>query len=123
MSTAPSTDPDADLAESITRLEQVVGVEVAELICQAFLLDVPRSVGALELALAAGDTGDCVLAAHTIKGSSASFGLAHLTEVAAGIEQACRAGHRPPPTDLGELHHELARVRAVILARHLPGTE
>lgn len=107
---------DADLAETLQRLEAAVGPDVLILICQAFLQDFPRDLGELELALIQADGPGGIRPAHTLKGSAASFGLEHLSALAAGVESACRAGVAPPQSNMQRLHQEFARVRAGILA-------
>lgn len=106
---------DADVAETLQRLETAVGPDVLTLICQAFLQDFPRDLGDLELALARADGPGGIRPAHTLKGSAASFGLETLSALAAGVEDACRAGTAPPASAMQQLHREFARVRAGIV--------
>ncbi|HVZ65282.1 MAG TPA: Hpt domain-containing protein [Lacunisphaera sp.] len=57
-----------------------------------YLADAPQRIAELDAALARGDAGVALRAAHTIKGSSSNFGATLLAHRAQQIEAQCKAG-------------------------------
>jgi CheY-like chemotaxis protein/HPt (histidine-containing phosphotransfer) domain-containing protein len=62
--------------------------ELAQLVVEGFLEDIPRQIAALRGYLEAGDSAGAKLKAHTIKGAAANVGGERLREVAAEMEKA-----------------------------------
>jgi len=65
------------------------GAFVAELV-EIYLRDTPQLIGQFRQAVAAADFPDAARAAHTVKGSSGTFGAARMVEVARRAEEAAR---------------------------------
>jgi HPt (histidine-containing phosphotransfer) domain-containing protein len=102
-----------------TALSRVGGdSELLSEIATLFLSDYPNQVSALTEAIAHRDAGGVEKAAHTLKGSVATFGATPAVESALGLERAGRAndlsGAPQMLTDLiallAALHAELERL-------------
>lgn len=80
---------------------------------QIFLEDCPHRIAEIDQALAAGDGRKLVIAAHSLKGSSANFGAHHLRALCERIEQCGRRGALGEvPARLPALREEFGRVTA-----------
>jgi CheY-like chemotaxis protein/HPt (histidine-containing phosphotransfer) domain-containing protein len=109
---APAVD-----AAVLARLSESMGGDdefVAELIDQ-FVTDSTALVAAVRHGLEAGETGEVVRAAHTLKSNAATLGANELADRSRGLETAARAG------DLGDggarieaIADELERVHAAL---------
>jgi DNA-binding response OmpR family regulator len=66
--------------------------ELARIVTESFLEDIPQQIGALRGYLETGDASGAKRQAHTIKGASANVGGECLCEVALEIELAARVG-------------------------------
>ncbi len=66
--------------------------ELAQMVVESFLEDIPRQITLLKGFLETGDAAGAERQAHTIKGASANVGGERLREVAFAIEKAARAG-------------------------------
>ncbi|MBZ2183591.1 MAG: Hpt domain-containing protein [Bryobacter sp.] len=74
-------------------IERLLGNEqLARLVVNAFLLDVPAQLLLLEQALDAGDIASSARAAHSIRGAAANAGSDSLVPIARQIEQALNNG-------------------------------
>lgn len=69
-----------------------VGSENAEPLIEAFIEELTNQVRVLGEAADQADLAAMERAAHSMKGSAATFGAARLTGVVASIEQAARSG-------------------------------
>ncbi len=115
--------PVFDVAGMMARLMD--DEELARIVVDGFLEDVPRQIEALRGCLVAGDAPGAIRQAHTIKGASANVGGEALRAVAVGDGEGGqgrrpRCGHgpsprprvrdRPTPRGNARLHHR-ARTR------------
>ena len=66
--------------------------DLARMVVEGFLEDIPRQIAALKGYLETGDAAGAERQAHTIKGASANVGGERLREVAFEMEKAARAG-------------------------------
>ena len=66
--------------------------DLARMVVEGFLEDIPRQIEALKGYLETGDAPGAERQAHTIKGASANVGGERLREVAFEMEKAARAG-------------------------------
>ena len=66
--------------------------ELARMVVEGFLEDIPRQIAVLKTCLEAGDAAGTERQAHTIKGASANVGGERLREVVFEIEKAAKAG-------------------------------
>jgi len=74
-------------------LERLMGdEELAGMIIEGFLMDMPCRIEALRVCLEAGDAAGAERQAHTIRGASANMGGEALRELASELEQAGKAG-------------------------------
>ena len=80
----------------VEELRSVMGQEYLTLV-KLFLEDAPRHVAALEAAAGAGDLGQLVAPAHTLKSASANLGAMALSAAAKRIELGARQGTLPRP--------------------------
>jgi HPt (histidine-containing phosphotransfer) domain-containing protein len=80
---------------------------------QIFLEDAPLRLAEIEESLARGDGRRLMIAAHSLKGSSANFGAEQLRTRCEEIERCGRLGVLDPvPAQLPALRQEYARVEA-----------
>jgi len=86
VSTLDPEIPVFDMAGMMVRLEH--DKELARLVANGFLEDMPRQIEALRGCLEAGDTAGAKLRAHTIKGAAANVGGECLRQIAYDIENA-----------------------------------
>lgn len=75
---------------TLQQLADDFSIDGAVSLASDFLEDLPAQVEAIHVALAAKDYEAGVLAAHSLKGTSAIFGLISLQETAAAIESASK---------------------------------
>ncbi|MFH0996311.1 MAG: response regulator [Pseudomonadota bacterium] len=80
-----------DRAGMMTRL--VDDEDLAQIVVEGFLEDIPRQIAALKGYLKTGDAVGAERQAHTIKGASANVGGERLREVAFEMEKAAGAGN------------------------------
>ena len=66
--------------------------DLARMVVEGFLEDIPRQIAALKGYLETGDAAGAERQAHTIKGASANVGGEGLRAVAFEMEKAARAG-------------------------------
>ena len=66
--------------------------DLARMVVEGFLEDIPRQITALKGYLETGDAAGAELQAHTIKGASANVGGERLLEVAFEMEKSAKAG-------------------------------
>jgi HPt (histidine-containing phosphotransfer) domain-containing protein len=84
---------------------------------QIFLEDAPLRLAEIDGALAAGDARKLMIAAHSLKGSSANFGADQFRRQCEAIEHCARQGVLAPvPAQLPALREEYARVAAELQA-------
>lgn len=120
MDSPPSPDPAAghapfDRASLMDRLLDDDDL-VRELV-DAFLVDTPEQVSALEAAFAAGDIHQTERLAHRIKGAAANLSACRLQQVAGALEFIARAGNHEEAGKLVPLMgEEFARAKAAMLA-------
>ena len=67
--------------------------DLARIVVEGFLEDIPRQIAALKGYLKTGDAVGAERQAHTIKGASANVGGERLREVAFEMEKAAGAGN------------------------------
>jgi CheY-like chemotaxis protein/HPt (histidine-containing phosphotransfer) domain-containing protein len=79
-----------DRAGMLDRLQG--DTDIANIIMEAFLEDIPNQIQTLKDLAQSGDTGGAGRQAHTIKGASATVGGERLRKVAAEMEKAADAG-------------------------------
>ncbi len=88
-------------------MERLEGrVEFARLLIEAFLKDVPAQLEEISAAVGSGDSNQAGRQGHSIKGVAMNLGAIALSEVAAGMEKAGKAG------DLGSLQALLPELKA-----------
>ena len=88
---------------------------------EIYLQDTPERIAEIENAIAQGNAGAAMRAAHTIKGSSGNFGARQLVARALEIETLAKAGNLDPiPALLQVLKDEYAQV-GVALTRLASG--
>ena len=94
-------------------LERLMGdEELAGIILQGFLIDMPRQIEALREYLEAGDDAGAERQAHTIKGASANIGAEALRTLAVELEQAGKSGDlEGMKTRMEELNQMFAEFR------------
>ncbi len=82
---------------------------------EMFIGEAPRQMEALALALGKGDAAAVRLAAHTLKGTAASFGAQRMQTLAKAIEDKGRDGELDGASaTLAELRAECERVREAL---------
>lgn len=92
--------------------------ELAVIVINGFLEDVPRQIVALRSHLEEGDASGAALQAHTIKGASANLGGERLASVAHRMEQAASSGNLPGASGLLEaLETEFHGLRQAMLVQ------
>jgi len=105
---SPDTEPILSL-EVLEEFRTAMGDEGAAMLAELvelFFEDAPQLLETLRSSLAAGDVEKAQRAVHTLKGTSASLGATHLSQLCAELEAALRAGSS------GELQEMLAQVEA-----------
>ncbi len=114
-SDSPPSPPVFDRAGMMDRLEG--DEELAEMVIESFLEDIPRQLQALRELLAAGDIRGAQRQAHTIKGAASNVGAEALRAVATEAELALRAGaEQGADTHLQSLQHQFDRLRQAVLS-------
>ena len=89
---------------------------LAELI-DDFVADAPAQISSLREAAASGDEIGARRAAHTLKGTSRTFGAGELASVCQDVEAAVGAGDFDTVlARIDELEHEWGRVRTELVA-------
>jgi CheY-like chemotaxis protein len=83
--------------------------DLATLVFETFLADIPLQIEALQALLESGDAPASMRHAHSIKGAAANVGGERLRKAAAEMEQAARAGDLTAATD------QMAELRARFL--------
>ncbi len=68
--------------------------DIARMLIESLLDDLPAGLAALSAALAAGDVVAASRAAHTVKGLAASGGAYFLRDAASRVEESCKAAQR-----------------------------
>lgn len=88
---APSDtgDPPIDLA-AIDSLSSVLGRDRFERLLAAFLDELPKRIGNIEVAIEADDLLACAREAHALAGTAGNFGAQFVTVTARALEEACR---------------------------------
>jgi HPt (histidine-containing phosphotransfer) domain-containing protein len=93
-------------------------------IIEDYLADVEIRLDELSAALDAGDSAAAKRAAHTIKGSSRSFGATRLASLAAELEQlSLQSAFDSVSEQLPDLRAEIARVENALRAEQARLTE
>ncbi len=88
-------------------------VEIALVLLDSLLEDIPRALAVLNQALQAGDLESAAREAHTIKGLAGSGGVQGLSTCAREVEMLCRSGNRAQAqARLPELERLTALARA-----------
>jgi len=114
-SDTPPSPPVFDRAGMMDRLEG--DEELAEMVIESFLDDIPRQLQALRELLAAGDVRTAQRQAHTIKGAAGNVGAEALRAVAAETELALRAGAlQAAGAHLQSLQDQFDRLRQAVLS-------
>lgn len=97
---------EAMAARRLAALEQVMGREALAALARRFVEQAEDSAAGIAAAVEAGDGERAASLAHSLRSSSAQFGLHGLAEAAGRMEEACRRG-RARDT-LSELAREIA---------------
>jgi HPt (histidine-containing phosphotransfer) domain-containing protein len=115
---APPTAPALDHRPLTQLLAELDGdTEVIAELLREYLGDTPRVLHELERAIRDHDLGAIALAAHTLKGTSASVGASLLAARCDEIGRSVRSGAPLDlPTVLTQLRAEFERVRALLVA-------
>lgn len=79
---------------------------------QLFVDDVPKKLASVDAGIQEGDMYQIERTAHSLKGASATVGAVRLALIAAGLEQAARAGRNE---EMALLRQELDQVWAQTL--------
>ena len=89
----PSTEGERPVFDRAGVLQRMLDDhELATMVMEVFLEDMPRQMQILRKLLQAGDAHDCGRQAHAIKGATANVGGERLRKVALEMEQAAEAG-------------------------------
>ena len=110
------SSPEIDRSVLARLAESMGGDEafVAELIEQ-FVADSPSLIAAAREGVEAGDEGEVLRAAHTLKSNAATFGANELADRSRRLEEAAKAGMLDDgPAQLEAIAAELARVHAAL---------
>ena len=105
--TANQADATGDLIDRaiLDQMIEDVGAENAEPLIEAFIEELAGQVRVLGEAADRADLAAMERAAHSMKGSAATFGATRLTGVVTSIEQAARSGQGDLATAaMGECH-------------------
>ena len=94
--------PEKMVRETLSDDFQLLGATRAERLVAVFLDSMPKGLGALDAAIAAGDATAVAFAAHRLKSAAGSLGLAELADRLDAIEAAARAGAM---TEIARLQH------------------
>jgi len=106
---------DREILASIRDLDEEGSNAVFQELVGLFLAEAPGRLARIKKAVQECDGEAARQAAHSLKGSSGSFGAAGLAQMCNEIEQMGATGHvELPPEALAELEHEYQRVEAAL---------
>jgi HPt (histidine-containing phosphotransfer) domain-containing protein len=101
--------------EAVAEDEELVHVDASfEPLVPKFMTNRKKEVVVMQEALTAQDLDTVRKVAHGMKGAGGSYGFDRITEIAANIEQAAKAGNASPiARDLPALSSYLERIKVV----------
>ncbi len=106
---------DAEVLRGLRELQMDGESDLVAELADIYLADAPTQIAAMREAIAWGNTVALRLAAHTLKGSSASLGATHLVELCKEIEELGQGGTVAGAAEkLVDVEQELVRVRAAL---------
>lgn len=103
-----------DIFDLFVALDNLEGdQEMLKELVELFITDCPNLLGAIQVALAAGDCEELGNAAHSLKGSVSSFGAHKAYAAALRLESLAREASDPHllPTASRAVEQEIARLR------------
>jgi HPt (histidine-containing phosphotransfer) domain-containing protein len=112
-------EPDAIDLTALATLREITGGDAAFLVelIDAYFADTPRLLATMRQALATGDACALRRAAHTLKGSSGSFGALRLASLCRDLEARAGAGAFADARNvLAQVEAEYARGKPALTA-------
>lgn len=106
---------DAEVLRGLRELQMDGESDLVAELADIYLADAPTQIATMREAIALGNTATLRLAAHSLKGSSASLGATHLVALCNEIEELAQAGTVDGTAEkLADVEQELVRVRAAL---------